>query len=213
MVSNPVSDARRAGLGIASLIAAGLGGAEALLDGDQVPRGQRPDPPGAARHVIGRLLDLSHVSWRTCVADLLADHKRTNAGAELCLVPSTLPRPARLPGQMDGHAGHQAARAFGLGPLAYVVCCPACARTVQVAMCCPAQSAWRNRPLATLEPRIRTLPCTARPVTGTALGRPRPALPTGAAVQLRRSANGKSWTSGAPPGNLRFSRRLHLPCC
>jgi len=49
MVSNPVSDARRAGLGIASLIAAGLGGAEALLDGDQVPRGQRPDPPGAAR--------------------------------------------------------------------------------------------------------------------------------------------------------------------
>ena len=74
MVSNPVSDARRAGLGIASLIAAGLGGAEALLDGDQVPPGQRPDPPGAARHVIGRLLDLSHVSWRTCVADLLADH-------------------------------------------------------------------------------------------------------------------------------------------
>src|SRR5690242_3329033 len=122
--------------GSASLIAAGLGGAEALLDGDQVPHGQRPDPSVAARHVIGRLLDLSHVSWRTCVADLLADHKRTNAGAELCLVPSTLPRPARLPGQMDGHAGHQAARAFGLGPLAYVVCCPACARTVQVAMCC-----------------------------------------------------------------------------
>jgi len=52
----------------------GLGGAEVLLDGDQVPRGQRPDPPVAARHVIGRLLDLSHVSWRTCVADQLSDH-------------------------------------------------------------------------------------------------------------------------------------------
>jgi hypothetical protein len=48
--------------GSASLIAAGLGGAEALLDGDQVPRGQRPDPSVAARHVIGRLLDLPHVS-------------------------------------------------------------------------------------------------------------------------------------------------------
>ena len=24
--------------------------------------------------VVGRLLDLSHISWRTCVADLLADH-------------------------------------------------------------------------------------------------------------------------------------------
>jgi len=32
------------------------------------------DPCVAARHVTGRLLDLSHVSWRTCVADLLADH-------------------------------------------------------------------------------------------------------------------------------------------
>jgi len=31
------------------------------------------DPCLAARHVIGRLLDLSHI-WRTCVADLLADH-------------------------------------------------------------------------------------------------------------------------------------------
>ena len=31
--------------------------------------------PFAARHVIGKLLDLSHVSWRTCVADLLADHR------------------------------------------------------------------------------------------------------------------------------------------
>jgi hypothetical protein len=60
--------------GSASLIAAGLGGAEALLDGDQVSRGQQPDPSVAARHVIGRHLDLSHVSWRTCVADLLADH-------------------------------------------------------------------------------------------------------------------------------------------
>ena len=57
--------------GSASLIAA-----EALLDGDQVPRGPRPDPSVAARHVIGRLLDLSHVSWRTCIADLLADHGR-----------------------------------------------------------------------------------------------------------------------------------------
>ena len=44
MVSNLVSDARRAGPGIASLIAAGLDGAEALPDGDQVLRGQRPDP-------------------------------------------------------------------------------------------------------------------------------------------------------------------------
>jgi len=35
--------------GSASLIAAGLGGAEALLNGDQVPRGQRPDPSVAAR--------------------------------------------------------------------------------------------------------------------------------------------------------------------
>jgi len=62
--------------GSASLIAAGLGGAEALLDGDQVPRGQRPDPSVAARHVIGKLLDLSHVSgghvsricWRITIA-------------------------------------------------------------------------------------------------------------------------------------------------
>jgi hypothetical protein len=28
------------------------------------------------RHVIGRLLDLSHVSWRTYVADQLADHSQ-----------------------------------------------------------------------------------------------------------------------------------------
>jgi hypothetical protein len=34
------------------------------------------DPCVAARHVIGRLLDLSHISRRTCVADLLADHTR-----------------------------------------------------------------------------------------------------------------------------------------
>ena len=67
--------------GSASLIAAGLGGAEALLDGDQVPRGQVPDPSVAAGHVIGRLLDVSHVSWRTCVADLLADHIVLGAGA------------------------------------------------------------------------------------------------------------------------------------
>ena len=67
--------------GSASLIAAGLGGAEALLDGDEVPRGQRPDPSVAARHVIGRLLDLSHVSWRTCVADLLADHSEPSTRA------------------------------------------------------------------------------------------------------------------------------------
>jgi hypothetical protein len=33
------------------------------------------DPCVTARHVIGRLLDLSHISWRTCVADQLADHK------------------------------------------------------------------------------------------------------------------------------------------
>ncbi len=32
------------------------------------------DPCVAARHVIGGLLDLSHISWRACVADLLADH-------------------------------------------------------------------------------------------------------------------------------------------
>jgi len=41
--------------GGASLITAGLGEAEALLGGDQVPRGQRPDPSVSARHVIGRL--------------------------------------------------------------------------------------------------------------------------------------------------------------
>jgi len=29
----------------------------------------------AARHVIGGLLDLSHISWRTCVADQLSDHR------------------------------------------------------------------------------------------------------------------------------------------
>src|SRR5262245_45287725 len=34
------------------------------------------DPCVAARHVTGRLLDLSHICWRTCVADLLADHKK-----------------------------------------------------------------------------------------------------------------------------------------
>jgi hypothetical protein len=32
------------------------------------------DPCIAASHVTGGLLDLSHISWRTCVADLLADH-------------------------------------------------------------------------------------------------------------------------------------------
>jgi len=26
--------------------------------------------------VIGTLLDLSHIRWRTCVADLLSDHTR-----------------------------------------------------------------------------------------------------------------------------------------
>jgi hypothetical protein len=35
----------------------------------------RFDPCVAACHVIGRLLDLSHISWRTYVADLLADHR------------------------------------------------------------------------------------------------------------------------------------------
>ena len=29
--------------------------------------------------MIGRLLDLSHVSWRTCVADPLADHTHSTA--------------------------------------------------------------------------------------------------------------------------------------
>jgi hypothetical protein len=33
------------------------------------------DPCVAARQVIGGLLDLSHISWRPCVADLLADHR------------------------------------------------------------------------------------------------------------------------------------------
>jgi hypothetical protein len=32
------------------------------------------DPCVAARHVTGRLLDLSHVCWRPCVADLSLDH-------------------------------------------------------------------------------------------------------------------------------------------
>jgi hypothetical protein len=32
------------------------------------------DPCVEAGHVIGRLLDLSHISWRTCVADQLTDH-------------------------------------------------------------------------------------------------------------------------------------------
>jgi hypothetical protein len=32
------------------------------------------DPCVAIRHVTGRLQDLSHISWRTSVADLLADH-------------------------------------------------------------------------------------------------------------------------------------------
>jgi hypothetical protein len=43
------------------------------------------DPSVAARHVIGRLLDLSHVSWRTYVADLLTDHK-CGGGAVCCAV-------------------------------------------------------------------------------------------------------------------------------
>jgi len=30
------------------------------------------DPCVAARYATGRLLDLSHICWRTCVADLLA---------------------------------------------------------------------------------------------------------------------------------------------
>jgi hypothetical protein len=34
------------------------------------------DPCLAARHVIGRLLDLSQVSWQAYVAGLLADHTR-----------------------------------------------------------------------------------------------------------------------------------------
>lgn len=33
----------------------------------------------ASRHVIGRPLDLSHISWRTCVADLLTDHIRRSS--------------------------------------------------------------------------------------------------------------------------------------
>jgi hypothetical protein len=37
------------------------------------------DPCVAARHVIGRLLDLWHINWRTCVADLLADHNSYRA--------------------------------------------------------------------------------------------------------------------------------------
>jgi hypothetical protein len=37
--------------------------------------------PCVARHVIGRLLDLSHISRRTCVADLLADRNRLGADA------------------------------------------------------------------------------------------------------------------------------------
>jgi hypothetical protein len=28
----------------------------------------------AARHVIGRLLDLLHISWQTCAAHQLSDH-------------------------------------------------------------------------------------------------------------------------------------------
>jgi len=40
---------------------------EARRDAGQI----RPSPPD---HVIGRLLDLSHVSWRTYVADQLSDH-------------------------------------------------------------------------------------------------------------------------------------------
>jgi hypothetical protein len=38
--------------------------------------GYSADPGVAARHVTGRLLDLSHISLRACVADLLADHRR-----------------------------------------------------------------------------------------------------------------------------------------
>jgi hypothetical protein len=39
--------------------------------------------------VIGRLLDLSHISWQTCVADLLSDHMRgACSGAALSSVVS-----------------------------------------------------------------------------------------------------------------------------
>ena len=43
-------------------------------------------PCVAARHVIGRLLDLSHISWRTCVADLLTDHSIGGIGG-ICAAP------------------------------------------------------------------------------------------------------------------------------
>ena len=49
--------------------------------GTLVPARSSADPCVAARHVIGRLLDLSHISWRTCVADLLSDHTGPGIGA------------------------------------------------------------------------------------------------------------------------------------
>jgi len=42
------------------------------------------DPRGCRRYVTGRLLDLSHVSWRTYVADQLADHRLGTRGCAGC---------------------------------------------------------------------------------------------------------------------------------
>ena len=61
--------------------------------------------------MIGRLLDLSHVSWQTCVADLLADHR--GPAAELAemlqFLSGWLDRdPARLGPSLAQFVGHPA---------------------------------------------------------------------------------------------------------
>jgi hypothetical protein len=42
----------------------------------------------AAGHLVGRFLDLSHISWRTCVADQLADHTYARP---MCATPCARP--------------------------------------------------------------------------------------------------------------------------
>jgi hypothetical protein len=53
---------------------------------ERCPRGKyrSSDPCVAAGHVIGRLLDLSHVGCRACVADLSADHYGPGNGPGSC---------------------------------------------------------------------------------------------------------------------------------
>jgi hypothetical protein len=62
----------------------------------------------AAWHVIGRLLDLSHINWRRYVADQLSDHTTRQARQG----PGN-----RLPPRLGPQVGHDLSSAYGRGLL------------------------------------------------------------------------------------------------